>query len=54
LLEGKLVEVDRRRADTGIIEQEIETTESRLRLGEELAYRCGIGDIGGHDQRACA
>src|SRR5207302_788295 len=47
-----LVQVDRRRADAGIVEQQVEPTKSRLRLGEELAYRAGIADIGGNDQRA--
>ena len=52
LLDGKFVEVDCRRADAGIVEQEVEPTESRLRLGEELAHRGGVADIGGHDQSA--
>ena len=52
LFVGKLVQVDRRRADAGIVEQQVEVTKSRLCLGEELAHRAGIADIGGNDQRA--
>jgi hypothetical protein len=52
LLVRQILERHRRRADPGIVEQQIEPAERLLRLGEERANGCGITDIGPDDERA--
>ena len=43
---------DRRRADAGIVEQQIEPPIGILNLGEQRLHAVRIGDIRGHDKAA--
>ena len=46
-LVGQVLERHRRRADAGIVEQDVEAAEGLLGLGEQRLDRRGIADVGG-------
>ena len=52
LLDRQLVEIDRRCADAGVVEEQVESAERLAGPCEERPHRGRISDVGGHRDRA--
>ena len=52
MLVGQVFEVDARRADARVVEQQIEAAEGFLRFREQRAHRSRVADIGRDRDRA--
>ena len=50
LLEAEVLEIDRRRAHAGVVEQHVQPAVAVHRLGEQGGDRAGVGHVGGNAQ----